>query len=50
MRAENTWRVWGRSWGLRLLSGSSAGAEVATRVFPCFKTRQTRDVDGQSSE
>ena len=38
----------GLNWGLRLLSGSKASKLEAARVF--LKTRQTRCVDGQSSE
>jgi len=45
MRAENTWCTLGRSWRLRLLSGSDAGVLEAVLVF--LKTRQTRGVDGQ---
>jgi len=38
----------GLNWGVRLLSGSKASELEAARVF--LKTRQTRYVDGQSSE
>ena len=38
----------GLNWGLRLLSGSVTSELEEARVF--LKTRQTRYVDGQSSE
>jgi len=38
----------GLNWRLRLLSGSEASELEAARVF--LKTRQSRYVDGQSSE